>query len=94
MFTPFAALRGDVAALDVENQPGVVQLHRHRRQRSGARHADVGVEYRYPFIDVESWGTQTIEPIAQLILRPNETQIGKLPNEDAQSVVFNDTNLF
>ena len=39
---------------------------------------DVGVEYRYPFVDVEPWGTQTIEPIAQLILRPNETQIGKI----------------
>ena len=55
---------------------------------------DVGVEYRYPFVDVEPWGTQTIEPIAQLVLRPNETQIGKFPNEDAQSVVFSDANLF
>jgi LPS-assembly protein len=53
-----------------------------------------GVEYRYPFIDVEPWGTQTIEPIAQLILRPNESEIGKFPNEDAQSLVFDDTNLF
>ncbi len=53
-----------------------------------------GVEYRYPFIDVEPWGTQTIEPIAQLILRPNEADIGKFPNEDAQSLVFDDTNLF
>jgi LPS-assembly protein len=43
---------------------------------------------------VEPWGTQTVEPIAQLILRPNETQIGKFPNEDAQSVAFSDSNLF
>jgi LPS-assembly protein len=42
----------------------------------------VGLEDRYPFIGVQSWGTQTIEPIAQLIIRPNETAIGKLPNED------------
>ena len=33
----------------------------------------VGLEYRYPFISVQSWGTQTIEPIAQVIVRPNET---------------------
>ena len=33
----------------------------------------VGLEYRYPFIGVQSWGTQTIEPIAQVIVRPNET---------------------
>ena len=45
----------------------------------------VGLEYRYPFISVQSWGTQTIEPIAQIIARPNETQIGRWPNEDAQS---------
>jgi LPS-assembly protein len=53
-----------------------------------------GVEYRYPFIDVASWGTQTFEPIAQVILRPNETDIGKFPNEDSQSLVFDDSNLF
>ena len=34
----------------------------------------VGLEYRYPFISVQSWGTQTIEPIAQVIVRPNEPQ--------------------
>ena len=54
----------------------------------------VGLEYRYPFINVQSWGTQTIEPIAQVIVRPNETGIGKLPNEDSQSLIFDDTNLF
>jgi LPS-assembly protein len=53
-----------------------------------------GVEYRYPFVSVSSWGTQTIEPIAQVIVRPNETSIGKFPNEDAQSLVFSTSNLF
>jgi LPS-assembly protein len=43
---------------------------------------------------VEPWGTQTIEPIAQVILRPNETDIGQFFNEDSQSLVFDDTNLF
>jgi LPS-assembly protein len=52
------------------------------------------VEYRYPFIGVQSWGTQIIEPIAQLVVRPNETGIGRIPNEDAQSLVFDDSNLF
>jgi LPS-assembly protein len=53
-----------------------------------------GLEYRYPLISVQSWGTQTIEPIAQLILRPNETGVGRFPNEDAQSLIFDDSNLF
>ena len=30
----------------------------------------VGLEYRYPFINVQPWGTTTIEPIAQVIIRP------------------------
>ena len=54
----------------------------------------VGVETRWPFISAHSWGTQTIEPIAQLVIRPNETMIGRFPNEDAQSLIFDDTNLF
>jgi LPS-assembly protein len=54
----------------------------------------VGVEWRWPFLAVHDWGTQIIEPIAQIILRPNETQIGRFPNEDSQSVVFSDANLF
>ena len=43
---------------------------------------------------MQPWGTHTIEPIAQVIVRPDETNIGKLPNEDSQSLVFDDTNLF
>jgi LPS-assembly protein len=94
MITPFFGVRGDVAALDVVNQAGTSNYIAPGQTELARAMPDVGVEYRYPFVDVESWGTQTIVPIAQLILRPNETQIGKFPNEDAQSVVFSDSNLF
>jgi LPS-assembly protein len=94
MITPFFGVRGDVAQLDLLNQPGVSNFINPSESEAGRAMPDIGVEYRYPFIDAEPWGTQTIEPIAQLILRPNETQIGKFPNEDAQSVVFSDSNLF
>jgi LPS-assembly protein len=54
----------------------------------------VGLEYRFPFIGaVGDWGSQQLEPIAQIIARPNEGRIGRLPNEDAQSFVFDDSNL-
>jgi LPS-assembly protein len=92
--TPFLQLRGDVASLDVDNQPGVSNYIATGDSELARVMPVAGVEYRYPFIDVEPWGTQTIEPIAQLILRPNESEIGKFPNEDAQSLVFDDTNLF
>jgi LPS-assembly protein len=94
MITPFIGVRGDVAQLDVENQAGTSNYITPGSSELARVMPDVGVEYRYPFIDVEPWGTQTIEPIAQLILRPNEMQIGRWPNEDAQSMVFSDSNLF
>jgi LPS-assembly protein len=94
MITPFVGVRGDIAALQMQNQAGVSNFINPSESEVARAMPDVGVEYRYPFVDVEPWGTQIIEPIAQLVLRPNETQIGKFPNEDAQSVVFSDANLF
>jgi LPS-assembly protein len=94
MFTPFASLRGDIATATIDNQPGVSNFIPPGQENMARVMPTVGLEYRYPFISVESWGTQTIEPIAQLIVRPNETFIGKIPNEDAQSLIFDDSNLF
>ena len=54
----------------------------------------VGLEYRYPFVSSSLLGQQIIEPIAQLIVRPNEVVPKLQPNEDAQSLVFDDTTLF
>ena len=55
----------------------------------------VGVEYRYPFVaDAGQYGTHTLTPIGQIIARPNEHNIGRVPNEDAHSLVFDDTTLF
>ena len=56
--------------------------------------AGIGLEYRFPFTYSSSWGTQTITPIAQFIARPNEIIPRIQPNEDAQSLVFDETNLF
>jgi len=92
--TPFFRLRGDFASVNVDNQPGVSNYIAPGQSELARIMPTAGVEYRYPFVDVEPWGTQTIEPIAQLILRPNETHIGQFPNEDAQSLVFDDSDLF
>jgi LPS-assembly protein len=55
----------------------------------------VGLEYRYPFVaTTQRFGTHILEPIAQIVVRPNEMRAGELPNEDSQSLVFDDTNLF
>jgi LPS-assembly protein len=54
----------------------------------------IGIEYRYPFFAASGLGMHHIEPIAQFIVRPNETRIGSLPNEDAQSLVFDENSIF
>lgn len=94
VFTPFVIMRGDAAALSVRPESGVPNYLLPGDSTSARIMPTVGVEYRYPFVGVQSWGTQTIEPIAQVIVRPNESGAGTFPNEDAQSFIFDDTNLF
>ena len=94
MFTPFASARVDFANVEIQNEPGVSNFIKTGETDVARVMPTVGLEYRYPFISVQSWGTQTIEPIAQIIARPNETGIGKLPNEDSQSLIFDASNLF
>jgi LPS-assembly protein len=94
VFTPFVTLRGDAADIQVSAQPGVSNFINTGQSGVGRVMPTAGVEYRFPLINAQGWGTQTIEPIAQLIFRPNETGIGRFPNEDAQSLIFDDSNLF
>jgi LPS-assembly protein len=94
MFTPFVSLRADVASVQVSSQPGVSNYIAPGNSEILRAMPTAGVEYKYPFINVQSWGSQTIEPVAQIIVRPNESSIASLPNEDAQSLIFDDSNLF
>ncbi len=94
VFTPFAMVRADAAQLSIDNQPGVSNYLNPGDTTLIRAMPAVGMEYRYPFINVHSWGTQTIEPVGQIIVRPNEGQVGSWPNEDAQSLTFDDSNLF
>jgi LPS-assembly protein len=94
MFTPFFTVRGDFADMNIANQPGVSNYINVGQTDIGRVMPVAGLEYRYPLINVQSWGTQTVEPVAQLIFRPNEGYVGAFPNEDAQSLIFDDSNLF
>lgn len=96
VWEPYFALRGDIAAAHVrDNSPVLGTFIRLTNSESIVRvMPTAALTYRYPFVGVSTMGTTTVEPIAQLIVRPDETQIGRLPNEDAQSLVFDDTNLF
>lgn len=96
---PFAYLRGDAFFVN-PNTTGfqnneVTNLFSPESNFSGRVMPAVGLEYRYPFVaDLGPLGVHTVSPVAQVIARPSETKIGRLPNEDAQSLVFDDTSLF
>jgi LPS-assembly protein len=94
IWTPFASLRADAIDASISNQPGVSNFLPTGDTQALRVMPTIGLEYRYPFINVQPWGTTTLEPIAQVIIRPNESYAGKLPNEDAQSMTFDTSNLF
>ena len=94
MFTPFMVVRGDAAYRRITPDPAIAISSARRPETLVRGMPRSAWKPAGRFISAHSWGTQTIEPIAQLVIRPNETQIGRFPNEDAQSLIFDDTNLF
>ncbi|MEZ5811006.1 MAG: LPS-assembly protein LptD [Rhizobiaceae bacterium] len=58
--------------------------------------ATAGLEVRYPVLFTTGSSSHVIEPMAQLFVRPDERYAGTLgiPNEDAQSFVFDASTLF
>ncbi len=104
VWTPFAGLRADATWYSLNgNAAGGTAGSFNADQRNflGSDNKPlarvmptVGLEYRYPFFAQMSWGTQTIEPVGQIIVRTNEQSSRRLPNEDAQSLVFDDTTIF
>jgi LPS-assembly protein len=100
VFTPFGRLRGDVYSVD---EPSVLELSGSEdlvtaNPEDGAiwrGNAVGGMEYRYPFITTTGTVTHTVEPIGQIIARPDSLgDQQEIPNEDALSLVFDDTILF
>lgn len=94
-FTPFAKARADIynfssfetveEGQDPVTQPGDTFT----RQRVTG-----GADYRFPLVKHSSWGSQVVEPVAQVIFRADHEDGDRPPNEDAQSLVFDDTLLF
>lgn len=58
--------------------------------------ATLGMELRWPVLFSFTSGTHILEPMAQVFARPSEGHLGELgiPNEDAQSFVFDASTLF
>jgi LPS-assembly protein len=94
MWTPFVFAQGSFMWQDVPSSATLNNFLPPGQQSLGMGMAGVGLEYRYPFVIHSAVGTQLIEPIAQLIVRPDEPHIRDHPDEDSSSLFFDDTNLF
>ncbi|MFZ1104467.1 MAG: LPS-assembly protein LptD [Hyphomicrobiaceae bacterium] len=93
VWTPFASVRGDVASwtnLRDPDNPAVVLAD----DTVTRAMAVAGLTYSYPFVAHTKTATHVIEPTAQIVVRPGSVDQRKLPNEDARSLVFDDTLLF
>jgi LPS-assembly protein len=100
VFTPFGQLRGDiynVSGVDNSGATGSENLVTNNPDNGFVARGDAvaGFEYRYPFVATTGSITHVFEPIAQIIARPNSAGNQQdIPNEDALSLVFDDTLLF
>ena len=93
VFTPFARIRGDLYGVNEFVDP---ETDLNSSGALGRGVAVGGAEYRYPFIATTGSVAHVFEPIGQIIGRPNSVGIdqSEIPNEDAKSLVFDDTILF
>lgn len=90
VLTPLLAARGDYHHFDVDT--ATAGLTSGTSASRGT--VTAGIEAKYPILMTAGSSTHVIEPIAQIFARNDEKLSGGLPNEDAQSFVFDTSNLF
>jgi LPS-assembly protein len=107
VFTPFAFVRAHGDFLDYSTSgfvtfgsDTIANIYQTRyfpdnNQFQGMVTPGVGLDWRYPLLASTPIGSLVIEPIGQIIARPNApVTTNTLVNLDAQSLVFDDSNLF
>ncbi|HEY4044787.1 MAG TPA: LPS assembly protein LptD [Rhodopila sp.] len=90
-------LHGDAAAYDASDFSGLPNFAPFNSVDTARALPQAAVDFRWPFArDSGAWGTQLIEPIAQVIIAPQtgDSQIRRYPNEDSLDFEFTDANLF
>ncbi len=93
-WTPFANVRGDVLQYKDTRDPVTGLAAPDDTQYRGV--ATAGLTYAYPFVAITPTASHTIEPVVQVVTRQMSGNVDqrRLPNEDAKSVVLDDTSLF
>jgi LPS-assembly protein len=104
-YTPFVNVRGDVTQLKnvidptsvgtvVDPLRGTLTTGAIENETQTRGVASAGVMVNYPWIASTANASHVIEPIGQLIGRTAKANQQRLPDEDAKSLVLDDTNLF
>lgn len=90
-YTPFGEVRGDVYQISYEDfsAPGVDLDDTFLRGL-----ATGGATVSYPWVANAGATSHVIEPIGQIVAHNSHVDQELYPNEDAQSLIFDDTNLF
>ncbi len=90
-YTPFGEVRGDVYQINYEDfsAPGVDLDDTFLRGL-----ATGGATVSYPWVANAGATSHVIEPIGQIVAHNSHVDQALYPNEDAQSLIFDDTNLF
>jgi len=104
---PYTGPIGDVYALTAQinadgywtdgNQPGsdnVDPPNPDGNELTGRFFPQIGLSWRYPWVQMNEGWQQVIEPIAQVVAGPSGGNPNKIPNEDSIGFEFDDTNLF
>ena len=86
--TPYLGLRGDYASYNGASPLDLVS----RTLFSATPIA--AIDIRFPMIATDGLDSHLFEPIAQLVYRGSSTTLPGIINDNAQSFVFDDTNLF
>ncbi len=104
VITPSLHMRGDAFRNDpdpasiaqINNIAGLLGTPADIRTDYHRAMATAGLEVRYPILITAGNSTHVIEPMAQIFVRPDEPYAERfgIPNEDAQSLVFDAANLF
>ena len=92
--TPILALRGDGHFVNLDGQSALLDVGTLTQAEAFRAIATAGLELRWPILFSTTSATHVLEPMAQIFVRNNERLAGRLPNEDAQSFVFDASNLF
>lgn len=91
-YTPFVNLRGDILSFSNAVDPLSNTLIDQESITRGV--VSAGLLASYPWLARTQLTSHVIEPIGQIVGRTGNVRQLDLPNEDARSIVFNDTNLF